>query len=90
MKEEQGEGYLIRKWVLEKPQKVMGKMTTVQKMWDRFQQVVDRMNWVQKMRQVPAGCWQDKQGAEDVREVQAGCGEDQQDPWRCKVSSSGL
>ena len=44
MKEEQGEGYLMKWWVLEKPQQVMGKMDRVQKMLDKFQQVVDKIN----------------------------------------------
>ena len=46
MKEEQGEGYLIKKLVSEKPQQVMGKMNSMQEMLEKFQQVVDNINRV--------------------------------------------
>ena len=44
MKEEQGEGYLMKRWVSKKLQQVMGKMKRVQKMLGNFQQVVNKIN----------------------------------------------
>ena len=44
MKEEQGEGYLMKKWALEKPQQVMGKINGVQKMLEKLQKVMDKIH----------------------------------------------
>ena len=50
MKEEQREGYLMKRWDIEKPQQVTGKMYRVQKMLDKFQQVMDLINWTLEMQ----------------------------------------
>ena len=44
--EEQGNGYLMRKWVLEKLQQVEGKMNRLQKTLKKFQQAMDKINRV--------------------------------------------
>ena len=74
MKEEQGEGYLIKKWVLEKPQQVMGKMNRVQKMLEKFQQVhgQDKLRLQKMLEIVPAGHGQDKQDPGGARQAPAG------------------
>ena len=39
----------MRKWVLEKPQQVVGKMNRLQKMVGKPKQVMGKMNRLQKM-----------------------------------------
>ena len=86
MKEEQTEGYLIKKWVLEEPQVDEEGAEDVREVPAGHGQ--DKLG-VEDIREVPAGHRQDKQGAEDVREVPAGHRQDKQDPGGARQAQAG-
>ena len=81
----------MKKWALEKPQQVVGKMNRVLEQDVRIVPAghgQDKQG-VENVRQIPAGHRQDKQGAEDVREVPAGHGQDKQDPGGARQAPVG-
>ena len=81
MKEGQGEGYPMKKWVLEESSASCGQdeqcAEDVREVPAGHEQ--DK-HGAEDVREVPASSRQDKQGAEDVREVLAGYGQDKQGP----------
>ena len=65
MNKEEGEGYVIRRWILEKPQQVMDKMKMVQKMSGKLQSAVDKfLQGSGGARQAPEGCRLSRVGLE--------------------------